>query len=150
MSPRKIKNLAISYIAEQLEKNPNWFFQITDSWIYDAENWFLEILEKRGMKIFTNDTDFEYTEEVEIVVRRFWGFVQKEKERRYNELYGERDAYLALSGMIKHIKKVKDSFESSKDYYIQDSHIRKGKCTNIIDELNHAMELMKELKNKQF
>lgn len=100
------------------------------------------------MKIFTNDTDFEHTEEVETVVRRFWGFVQKEKKRRYEEFYGEHDAYLALSGMIKHIKKVKDAFESAKDYYIKDSHIRKGKCTNIIDELNHAMELMKELKNK--
>ena len=62
MSPQKIKNFAISYIDEQLMKNPDWFNCITDSWIYDAENWFLDILEKQyGMKIFEEDNG-EYDE----------------------------------------------------------------------------------------
>ena len=101
MTPRKIKNFAISYIAEQLEKNPDWFHYITDSWIYDAESWFLKVLEKQGMKIFTNDTDCEYTEEVETIVHKFWGFVQKEKERKYEELYEKDGGYYQakLNGM---------------------------------------------------
>ena len=107
MSPQKIKNFAVSYIAEQLEKNPDWFGCITDSWIYDAENWFLDVLEKQyGMKIFEEDNGEyeEYTPEVNNIVEKFWGFVQKENDRRYEELYGERDAFLALPGMIRYIK----------------------------------------------
>ena len=148
MSPRKIKNLAISYIAEQLEKNPDWFCYITDSWIYDAESWFLEILEKEGMKIFTNDTDFEYTEEVETVVRKFWGYVQKEKDRRYEELYGERDAFRALPGMIRYIKDVREAFDIMKKHYIQDSPTREGHCNHVLELLQQAIYEMEDLKIK--
>jgi hypothetical protein len=148
MSPRKIKNLAISYIAQQLENNPEWFSCITDSWIYDAENWFLDILEKQGMKIFTNDTDYEYTEEVNTVVHKFWGFVQKEKDRRYEELYGERNAFLALPGMIRYIKKVQEGFDSAKEYYIQDSPTRKGHCNHVLELLQQAIYEMEDLRIK--
>lgn len=148
MSPRKIKNLAITYIAEQLEKNPEWFHYITDSWIYDAESWFLDILEKEGMKIFTNDTDYEYTGEVETVVRKFWGYVQKEKDRRYEELYGERDAFRALPGMIRYIKKVQEGFDSAKEYYIQDSPTRKGHCIHVLELLQQAIYEMEDLRIK--
>jgi len=148
MSPRKIKNLAISYIAQQLENNPEWFCCITDSWIYDAENWFLDILEKQGMKIFTNDTDYEYTEEVNTVVHKFWGFVQKEKDCRYEELYGERNAFLALPGMIRYIKKVQEGFDSAKEYYIQDSPTRKGHCNHVLELLQQAIYEMEDLRIK--
>jgi hypothetical protein len=148
MSPRKIKNLAISYIAEQLEKNPDWFYYITDSWIYDAESWFLDILKKKGMKIFTNDTDFEYTEEVETVVRKFWGYVQKEKDRRYEELYGESDAFSALPGMIRYIKKVQEGFDFAKKYYIQDSPTREGHCNHVLKLLQQAIYEMEDLRIK--
>ena len=148
MSPRKIKNLAITYIAEQLEKNPDWFHYITDSWIYDAESWFLEILEKQGMKIFTNDTDFEYTEEVETVVRKFWGYVQKEKDRRYEELYGERDAFRALPGMIRYIKDVREAFDIMKNHYIQDSPTREGHCNHVLELLQQAIYEMEDLRIK--
>ena len=148
MSPRKIKNLAISYIAEQLEKNPEWFHYITDSWIYDAESWFLDILEKEGMKIFTNDTDYEYTEEVETVVHKFWGYVQKEKDRRYEELYGERDAFRALPGMIRRIKEVREAFALADTYYVQDRPTRRGHVNHIVDLLTYAINEMEDLRIK--
>ena len=125
MSPQKIKNFAINYITEQLEKNPDWFNCITDSWIYDAENWFLDVLEKQyGMKIFEEDNGEydEYTPEVNNIVEKFWGFVQKEKDRRYEELYGERDAFLALPGMIRYIKEVQQGFDSVKELKAQILH----------------------------
>lgn len=147
MSPRKIKNLAISYIAEQLEKNPDWFCYITDSWIYDAESWFLDVLEKQyGMKIY--DEYDEYTSEVKTIVDKFWGYVQKEKDRRYEELYGERDAFCALPGMIRYIKKVQEGFDSAKEYYIQDSPTRKGHCNHVLELLQQAIYEMEDLKIK--
>jgi len=148
MSPRTIKNFAISYIDEQLKKNPDWFDYITDSWIYDAEEWFLGILHNTGMNIFTNDTDYVYTPEVESIVHKFWNFVLKEKERKYEELYGERDAFNALPGMIRHIKKVYDGFDSAKEHYIQDSPIRKGHCNHVLELLQQAIYEMEDLRIK--
>lgn len=150
MSPRKIKNLAISYIAKQLENNPEWFRCITDSWIYDAENWFLDILiTQYGMKIFVDNNERdEYTPEVEEMVRKFWGFVQKEKDRRYEELYGERNAFIALPGMIRYIKKVQEGFDAAKEYYIQDSPTRKGHCNHVLELLQQAIYEMEDLRIK--
>ena len=148
MSPRRIKNFAISYIAQQLENNPEWLRCITDSWIYDTENWFLDILEKQGMKIFTNDTDYEYTEEVETIIHKFWGFVQKEKDRRYEELYGERDAFRALPGMIRHIKEVREAFALADTYYVQDRPTRRAHINHIIDLLTYVINEMGDLRIK--
>ena len=148
MSPRRIKNFAISYIAQQLENNPEWLRCITDSWIYDAENWFLDILEKQGIKIFTNDTDYEYTEEVETIVHKFWGFVQKEKDRKYEELYGERDAFRALPGMIRHIKEVREAFALADTYYVQDRPTRRAHINHIVDLLTYAINEMEDLRIK--
>lgn len=151
MTPQKIKNYAVSYIAEQLEKNPDWFKCITDSWIYDAENWFLDVLEKQyGMKIFEEDGGEydEYTPEVERLVRRFWFFIRKEKEKRYEELYGERDAFLALPGMIRYIKEVQQSFDSVKEHYIQDSPTREGHCNHVLELLQQAICEMEDLRIK--
>ena len=151
MSPQKIKNFAISYIAEQLEKNPDWFNCITDSWIYDAENWFLDVLEKQyGMKIFEEDNGEyeEYTPEVNNIVEKFWGFVQKEKDRRYEELYGERDAFLALPGMIRYIKEIQQSFYSVQEHYIQDSPTRKEHCNRVLELLQQAIYEMEDLRIK--
>ena len=148
MSPRKIKNLAISYIAEQLEKNPDWLRCITDSWIYDAEEWFLEILQNKGMKIFTNNTDFVFTPEVEAMDHKFWGFVQKEKDRKYEELYGERDAFRALPGMIRYIKDVSEAFDIMKKHYVQDSPTREGHCNHVLELLQQAIYEMEDLRIK--
>ena len=151
MSPQKIKNFAISYIAEQLEKNPDWFNCITDSWIYDAENWFLDVLEKQyGMKIFEEDNGEyeEYTPEVNNIVEKFWGFVQKEKDKKYDELYGERDAFLALPGMICYIKEIQQSFYSVQEHYIQDSPIRKEHCNRVFELLQQAIYEMEDLRIK--
>ena len=151
MSPQKIKNYAVSYIAEQLEKNPDWFNCITDSWIYDAENWFLDVLEKQyGMKIFEEDNGeyVEYTPEVNNIVEKFWGFVQKEKDKKYDELYGERDAFLALPGMIRYIKEIQQSFYSVQEHYIQDSPTRKEHCNRVLELLQQAIYEMEDLRIK--
>ena len=150
MTPRKIKNFAISYIAEQLEKNPDWLRCITDSWIYDAENWFLDILEKQyGMKIFEDNDEYEeYTPEVNSIIEKFWVFVQKEKDKKYDELYGERDAFLALPGMIRYIKEIQQSFYSVQEHYIQDSPTRKEHCNRVLELLQQAIYEMEDLRIK--
>lgn len=146
MSPRRIKNYAISYINNQLEQNPNWFDCITDSWIYDAENWFLDILEKEGMKIFTNDTDYEYTEEVETVVHKFWGFVQKEKDRRYEELYGERDAKYCLHRIGNDVKTLLEKYNSVKHHFKKFNAYTEA-VTYQFEELEKCLQLLDDIEN---
>lgn len=151
MEDNIIEKTAKDYITNQLDQNPDWLRCITDSWIYDAENWFLDVLEKQyGMKIFEEDNGEydEYTPEVNSIVEKFWGFVQKEKDRRYEELYGERDAFRALPGMIRYIKEVQQSFDSVKEHYIQDSPIRKEHCNHILELLQQAIYEMEDLRIK--
>ena len=50
-----IEKAAKDYIANQLDQNQDWLRCITDSWIYDAENWFLNILEKLKEESEKND-----------------------------------------------------------------------------------------------
>ena len=102
------------------------------------------------MKIFEEDNGEydEYTPEVNDIVEKFWGFVQKEKDRRYEELYGERDAFLALPGMIRYIKEIQQNFDSVKEHYIQDSPARKEHCNHILELLQQAIYEMEDLRIK--
>lgn len=146
-----IEKAAKDYITNQLDQNPDWLRCITDSWIYDAENWFLDMLEKQyGMKIFEEDNGEydEYTPEVNSIVEKFWGFVQKEKDKKYEELYGERDAFCALPGMIRYIKEVQQSFDSVKEHYVQDSPTREGHCNHVLELLQQAIYEMEDLRIK--
>ena len=139
MSPRRIKNYAVSYINSQLEQNPNWFDYITDSWIYDAENWFLDVLEKQYQYN-------AYTEEVEEIVRKFWYFAQKEKDRRYEELYGERDAKYCLHNIGNDVKTLLEKYNSVKH------HFKKfNACTEAVtyqfEELEKCLQLLDDIEN---
>jgi len=148
MSPRKIKNYAVSYISNQLEQNPNWFECITDSWIYDAESWFLDMLEKeRGVKIFVDsDERVEYTPEVEGMVRKFWGFVQKEKDRRYEELYGERDAKYSLYCIKNDVKTLLEKYNSVKHHFKKfNAYTEAVACQ--FEELEKSLQLLDNIEN---
>ena len=144
MTPRKIKKLAVSYIAEQLKKNPDWFDCLSDLWIYDADEWLLEILQNKGMKIFTNNiNDFEYTAEVDEIVHKFRGFVIKEKDRKYDEMYGERDAKNCLHRIGNDVNTLKDNFENIK------YHFKKYSAVNemILVDFETLLEHLRFLEN---
>lgn len=146
MTPRRIKNFAVSYIDEQLKKNPDWLDCITYFWIYDAEEWFLEILQNNGMKIFTNDTDYVYTPEVEEIANRFCRFVQKEKDRKYNEMYGERDAKNCLHRIGNDVNTLKNNFEDIKCYFEKFSTINEMIRIDFEDLLEH-LRLLENIEN---
>ena len=148
MSPRKIKNYAIDYIAKQLEKNPDWFDCITDSWIYDAEDWFLDILEKQyGMQIFISDEERdEYTPEVETIVCKFWGFVQKEKDKKYDEKYGERDAKYSLHRIKNDVKTLLEKYNDVKHHF-KKFNTYTNAITYQFEELVKYLQLLDDIEN---
>jgi len=148
MSPRKIKNYAVNYISNQLKQNPNWFDCITDSWIYDAESWFLDVLEKQyGVKIFIDsDERDEYTPEVEEMVRKFWGFVQKEKDSRYEELYGERDAKYSLHCIKNNVKILLKKYNNVKHHF-KKSNAYTEAVAHQFEELDKYLQLLDGIEN---
>jgi hypothetical protein len=139
MKESAIKKAAKDYITEQLKQNKDWFACITDSWIHDAENWFCEKF---------NMPNWEEPEDMPKEVELFWSFALEEKERVYKEKFGERDAFLALPGMLRYLRDIAEVFEAEKDYYIQDSPIRKGKCQTVLSDLARVIDNMEELRIK--
>jgi hypothetical protein len=116
----------------------------------------LDILEKEGMKIFTNDTDYEYTEEVETVVHKFWGFVQKEKDQRYDEKYGERDAKYCLHRIGIDVKTLLEKYNSVKHHFKKFNAYTEAvtyqfeeleKCLRLLDDIEN--DRVESLKNKE-
>lgn len=114
MTKEEIKQAVEEYFNEMFAEDADYLDHITDSWIYDAECWFLNRIEKEGIKVFTNDTDYVYTKETEELDAIFWTIVVVRKNELYDEKYGERDAKLILRGLVYQAKELQDTFESLK------------------------------------
>lgn len=93
----EIKAKAHEYIDTQLAKDINWMSTITDSWIYDAESWFINELGEIGPVLDEND---EYIKDVKKQVSVFWKHALAYKDKKRIELYWEQDSKAALRGMI--------------------------------------------------
>ena len=117
MTQEEIKQKAHEFIDTRLKENPDWCDCVTGSWIYDAENWFCEILEKeKDITLFTNDEDYYYTDDVKKYVEIFWDEVQDYFKEKYIERYGSRDGKEYLKGTIYDLKQVKKKFEKAVEY----------------------------------
>ena len=101
MTTEEIKQAVEEYFNEMLAKDADYLDHVTDSWIYDAENWFV----KKYSEIDTIDP----------TVNQFWTMAIVRKNELYDEKYGTRDAKLLLSGLIYQAKELQDAFESLKD-----------------------------------
>ena len=114
MTDEEIKQAVEEYFNEMFAEDADYLDHITDSWIYDAEDWFLNRIEKEGIKIFTNDTDYKYTKETEELDAIFWTIAIVRKNELYDEKYGARDTKLLLSSLIYQAKEFQGAFESLK------------------------------------
>ena len=114
MTEQEIIQAVEDYFNEMLSKDADYLDNVTDSWIYDAEDWFLNRLEKDGIKIFTNDAECEYTKEAEELNGIFWEIARKRFDELYDERYGERDALFELNRILCDIKQINKTFERIK------------------------------------
>ena len=117
MTNDEVKQAVEEYFNEMLAKDADYLDHITDSWIYDAEDWFFDRVEKEGIKIFTNNTDYKYTKKIKELAGIFWGIALKRKEELYDEKYGERDAKLHLHYIIGEVFNLKGEFEKYKHHF---------------------------------
>lgn len=151
MTIDEVKQKAHEYIDSNLAKDENWLDDLTDSWIYDAESWFLDQLAKE-MTIYEDEVELEYTKEAEELVHEFWGEVRKYHDEEYVELYGVRDATFILHGLLYDLREKYGNTIEKVDGYLQGS----GVSNFYIDRVKKALSnltletnmLLKEVKEK--
>lgn len=140
MTKEEIKQAVEEYFNEMFAQDADYLDHITDSWIYDAEEWFLNLLRQEGIKIFTN---VEYTKETEKLVWDFRGMALKRKKELYDEKYGKRDALYELYIIIRDIKGTKKRFESIKHNLKEFPKLN----DSIVCMLNDLEDVLKVLRN---
>lgn len=101
MTEQEIIQAVEDYFNEMLSKDEDYFDHITDSWIYDAEKWFIK----------------KYFSEIDAIsptLNQFWEIAIASKNEHYDEKYGARDAKILLNGLIWQAKELQNAFESLK------------------------------------
>lgn len=148
MTNEEIKQTVEEYFNEMFAKDADYLDHNTDSWIYDAESWFLTQLERQGFKLFTNDTGLklDYTQEAEEIVKNFWRVALKRKEELYDEKYGERDAKYSLYCIKNDVKTLLEKYNNVKH------HFKKFKAyteavTYQFKELAKYLQLLDDIEN---
>ena len=103
MTEQEIKQVVEDYFNQMFAKDADYLDHITDSWIFDAEDWF---------KAKFNITDWNAEE-----THWFIKFANDRFAELYGEKYGERDAKLHLHFIIGEIFNLKGEFEKYKPYF---------------------------------
>ena len=86
---------------------------ITDCWIYDAEDWFAGYLKKRGIQIYTNDEDYDYTPEADMIYDVFRDESFKYMKELNIKINGVRDGLGYLKACLSDIKRAKEVYNKA-------------------------------------
>lgn len=148
MKEQEIKQAVEEYFNEMHSKYTDYLELITDSWIYDAEEWFLNRIKKDGIKIFTNDTDYEYTKETEKLVLDFRGIALKRQEELYDEKYGERDALFESNRIVCDIKQINKTFEHIK-HHLKKFNTYTNAVTEQFEKLAKNLQILYDIENEE-
>ena len=130
MESKEIKNYAVSYISNKMEQNPNWLDQITDSWIDDAEDWF----------VYNNKN---ITIEDSCVFRQH---VRKRFNVLYDKKYGERDAKYCLQSIGNDVVALLEKYNSIKHHFKKFNAYTEA-VTYQFEELKKHLQLLDNIEN---
>ncbi len=134
MTTEEIKQAVEEYFNEMLAKDADYLDHITDSWIYDAEDWLVNKYPEIDL-IGTSDT-----------VDKFWTIIVARKNELYDEKYGERDAKLILKGLVYQTKELQDTFECLKHNLKAFPTFNDVVSTDINNLLEH-LQILSDIKN---
>ena len=101
MTNNEIKQAVDEYFKEMLKLDKDYVDHVTDSWIDDAESWFL-----------ARNKDVTLEEGCE-----FRQAVRKKFDEIYDEQFGTRDAILRLHVSIQKLKLLRSDFERDKKFF---------------------------------
>jgi hypothetical protein len=131
MKEKEIIQAVEDYFIEMLSKDADYFDHITDSWIYDAENWFMK----------------KYFSEIDAIgLHQFSTIAIERKNEIYDEKYGVRDAKLLLSGLMWNAKELQNAFESIK-HNLKVFPTFNNVVTKDIDNLIEHLQILSDIEN---
>jgi hypothetical protein len=131
MTEQEIKKSVEEYFNEMLSKDTDYLDHVTDSWIYDAENWF--------MKKHFSEIDA-------ICINQFSTIAIERKNEIYDEKYGTRDAKILLNGLIYQTKELQNAFESIK-HNLKVFPTFNNVVTKDIDNLIEHLQILSDIEN---
>ena len=144
MTEHEIKQAVEDYFNEMLAKDADYLDNVTDSWIYDAEDWFLKRLEDKGIKIF--DSDYEFTKGTEELVDIFEEIARKRFDELCDEKYAKRDALFELDRIMCDIKQINKTFIRIKHHFNKFNAYTDA-VTYQFEELEKGIKLLDDIEN---
>lgn len=102
MTTKDIKQAVDEFFKIQLEKDTEYVDHVTDSWLYDAESWFITRTDKAP-----SQEEFYSFEEL----------VQKRFDELYDKQYGTRDALFELDIVMYEVEQISKRFERIKHHF---------------------------------
>lgn len=146
MTEQEIIQSVEDYFNEMLAKDADYLDHVTDSWIYDAEQWFLNLLRQKGIKIYTDEMECDFQKEVVASCHIFWTLTLKRKDELYEEKYGKRDALFELDRMVCDVKQINKTFERIKHYF-KKFNTYTNVVTEQFEELVKYLQLLNDIEN---
>lgn len=134
------------YFNEMLAKDADYLDHVTDSWIYDAEHWFLNLLSQKGIKIYTDEMECDFQKEVVALVHIFWTLTLKRFDELYEKKYGKRDALFELDRMVCDVKALLEKYNNVKHHF-KKFNAYTDAVTVQFEELVKYLQLLNNIEN---
>lgn len=134
MTEQEIKQAVEDYFNEMLVNDADYLDHITDSWIDDAEEWFVTYwYERRGDVTFEECCEFRQ-------------HARKRYDELYNERYGERDAKHSLHTIKNDVKTLLGNYNSLKHHFKKFNAYTEA-VTCQFEELEKCLQLLDDIEN---
>lgn len=129
MTNEEIKQAVEDYFNEMLTKNADYLDYITDSWIYDAEYWFM----CKYSRDWDDKENFQY-------------YARKRFDELYDEKYSERDAKYCLHRICNDVKTLLENYNSVKHHFKKFNAYTEA-VTCQFEELVKRLQLLDDIEN---
>lgn len=136
LTEKQIKKIADDYLAKKIEEDPEFCDNVTDSWIYDAEDWFWHTYK-------LPDWDEPEDKPEEMII--FRSYMLKHFNEVYKQRYGARDAKEYLPTFIFELQVLSERFRTDIKPYLK----QVGQMDDIELKLNELVKSLKDLKEKE-
>lgn len=148
MTEQEIKEAVEEYFNEMHSKDSDYLDHVTDSWICDAEDWFLNLLSEKGIKRFIlKKKECDYQEEVIIdLVNVFRKIALERFDKLYDEKYGERDALFELDRMVCDVALLNKTFKRVKHHF-KKFNVYTDTVSEQFEELAKNLRLLYDIEN---
>lgn len=132
MTEKEIKQAVEDYFNEMLAEDADYLDHITDSWIYDAEKWFVR--------------NYSEIDVIGPTVNQFWTIAITRKNELYDEKYGARDAKFLLDNLIYKTKVLQGTFEGLK-HNLKVFPTFNNVVTTDLDNLLEHLQILSDIEN---